>query len=992
MQSMLEAALEYARRGWRVFPCDWRQDDEAKAGEKRRKRAKSPLVGQDKDEHGKGIDGTGWKKKATADEAQIRAWWGRWPKALIAVPTGRNVGAFVVDLDPRGETVEDVEKRLVEAVGELPPCPRSRTQSGGLHLWFRLPFADDMPANNVGRIKGVDWRGEGGYVIVPPSIMSDGLFYEWIVDAAEFDFPAPPARLIDLVYKRGEFSAEARKAAAAPAGDKTVVPFPGDDRRGAWRVHSTDPGDQAVRRYARAALDRARNDVANAGQGARNHTLNACAFSMAAFVELDALSEREVVAALRDAADACGLTKDDGEAQRDATIKSGLSAGRKNAGTLKAKLDDVRRKAEQRAAKKAPPADGAPPAGSPPAGGEGAGSPGGPQQFYPPPPDDDAKIPITFLGYSDELLHFLMDTGDKRELTPRALKNDAEVEWLFAGHREFLCRHFPQVDDMGRPKPDKWSTAAVRRWIFGRAKKIGRFDPATPVRKQGIWRSGEGKLLIHVGDEVGVVTPEGIAYRRAGFLEGGALYPGTYKISRPTAPTAAAEDGQKLLKALRLWNWADEIGPDAVVGWFGQALLGVAKPWNAHAAVRNDRGSGKTWLVRLLAAAFGDQARHQIHNTSEAGLRQMVSSEARALLLDEQEDDAGSGGAEMIQRMLGIIRLMSSGDGRIVRGTTEGDAREFVVNGCAFMAAILLPDLKPQDRSRITVLRLLKLTKGADPELVVRATEWAKKMSGAFRLRALLGAERYLADFATWRTAVVVAGCDARYADQYASLLAGRDLLLRDEEITAGEAKKEIEERFADWIKVRLEEDAEQSEGAECLRRILYKATNIGSGQVLSPAGMIMAARKARETAAGPMMRRLQVYGLRLLTVDEVRATRGRFKDEEKKLSPALKAMLWAPGSEEPPGEVLLVARRHPELAKLLEGSRWEHNKWRDALEYLDGAAEWPATARIGGESTRCSAIPCSLLPVDDLPDVAKADPPPPPPERSGDPPPSGDA
>lgn len=600
-------------------------------------------------------------------------------------------------------------------------------------------------------------------------------------------------------------------------------------------------------------------------------------------------------------------------------------------------------------------------------GGAGGEAPAGP--FYPEPPAYDAEIPITFLGYSDELLHFLMDTGDKRDLSPRALKNDAEVEWLFAGHREWLCKHFPQIDDMGRPKPEKWSTAAVRRWIFGRMKKAGRWDPATPVRKQGVWRAGDGKLLVHVGDEVGAVTPAGITYRRAGCLEGGALYPGTYKIARPTEPPATKEDGGKLLRAFSLWNYADAIGPDLVLGWYGQALLGVAKPWNAHAAVRNDRGSGKTWLVCLLAAAFGDQARHQIHNTSEAGLRQMVSAEARALLLDEQEDDAGSGGAEMIQRMLGIIRLMSSGDGRIVRGTTEGDAREFVVNGCAFMAAILLPDLKPQDRSRITVLRLLKLTKGADPERVVRATEWAKKMSGAFRLRALLGAERYLADFATWRTAVVVAGCDARYADQYASLLAGRDLLLRDEPITAGEAKKEIEDRFADWIKVRLEEDAEQSEGSECLRRILYKAVNIGHGQIMSPAGMILAARQTRETAGGALMRRLQVYGLRLLTVEEIAATRARFRAEEKKLDPALKAMLWAGQGETPPGEILLVARRHPELAKLLEGSRWEHNKWRDALEYLEGAAEWPGTMRIGGEATRCSAIPAWLLPVDDLPE-----------------------
>jgi putative DNA primase/helicase len=179
-QGLCDAALAYAQAGWPVFPCDWRQDPPETKG--RRKRAKAPLVpGPDKDEVGNAIPETGGLWRATTDEAQIRAWWGKHPRALIGVPTGARIGLFVIDLDPRGgEAVETVQARLADVVGTLPDGPVSITQSGGMHLWFRNP-AGALPHNSAKRIAGVDWRGQGGYVIVPPSVMSDGRAYSWKV-------------------------------------------------------------------------------------------------------------------------------------------------------------------------------------------------------------------------------------------------------------------------------------------------------------------------------------------------------------------------------------------------------------------------------------------------------------------------------------------------------------------------------------------------------------------------------------------------------------------------------------------------------------------------------------------------------------------------------------------------------------------------------------------------------------------------------------------
>jgi putative DNA primase/helicase len=62
MSATIQAALDYARRGWPVFPCNWRPGPDHK----------KPLI-QD------------WDEVASRDLVQIDAWWTRWPKALIGV-------------------------------------------------------------------------------------------------------------------------------------------------------------------------------------------------------------------------------------------------------------------------------------------------------------------------------------------------------------------------------------------------------------------------------------------------------------------------------------------------------------------------------------------------------------------------------------------------------------------------------------------------------------------------------------------------------------------------------------------------------------------------------------------------------------------------------------------------------------------------------------------------------------------------------------------
>ncbi|NBV20344.1 MAG: hypothetical protein EBS11_27750, partial [Janthinobacterium sp.] len=106
-------------------------------------------------------------KAASKDPAQIRAAFDRPGAELIGVPTGAASGWVVIDIDIRSD--RDGSDWLRENAEALPPTRTHKTRSGGLHLIFLVPEGVEI-RNSASRVApGVDVRGEGGYVIVPPS-------------------------------------------------------------------------------------------------------------------------------------------------------------------------------------------------------------------------------------------------------------------------------------------------------------------------------------------------------------------------------------------------------------------------------------------------------------------------------------------------------------------------------------------------------------------------------------------------------------------------------------------------------------------------------------------------------------------------------------------------------------------------------------------------------------------------------------------------------
>lgn len=106
---------------------------------------------------------------ASTDAGQIEAWWASAPSASLAMPTGRASGVMVVDVDVHGrvngyEAATRAKQAGLLAGWEL----MARTPSGGMHLYYPSTDAVEQRSwQSAG--SGIDFRGDGGYIIVPPS-------------------------------------------------------------------------------------------------------------------------------------------------------------------------------------------------------------------------------------------------------------------------------------------------------------------------------------------------------------------------------------------------------------------------------------------------------------------------------------------------------------------------------------------------------------------------------------------------------------------------------------------------------------------------------------------------------------------------------------------------------------------------------------------------------------------------------------------------------
>ena len=212
-QRMVDYALDYARRGWFVFPVHSVNTDGTCTCKKKaacERPGKHPACG-------KGL------KDATVDEKTIRGWWSKNRNYNIGLQAGPQSGVWVLDLD--GKDAEAAIRALEEQHGSLPDTPKAKT-GRGVHIYFCYNPAFPVK-NTAGEIAShIDTRGAGGYTILPPSRHYSGRQYQWVTGGSPADTPVapPPDWLLELLKNSRKPQPTQNRLPIATAGDGPPIP------------------------------------------------------------------------------------------------------------------------------------------------------------------------------------------------------------------------------------------------------------------------------------------------------------------------------------------------------------------------------------------------------------------------------------------------------------------------------------------------------------------------------------------------------------------------------------------------------------------------------------------------------------------------------------------------------------------------------------------------------------------------------------------------
>lgn len=276
--SFLDDALAMAARGWRIFPC-----------EPRGKRPAGALV-----PHG--------LHDATDDLETIRGWWAKEPEANIGLATGAASGVVVIDLD--GPPAELAYGHLLVTHGnpgsDSHPDGATVMTGKGWHIYLD-PDGHDI-RNSASRVaQGIDVRGDGGYVVAPPSVHPSGRVYVWAQDVPADGLPKISARWAELL-------------APPPAPPRSPLPAP----RGFSGVATP---------YGTAAMRALLEELASANDGTRNDTLNRVTWRVVHLADAGHLDLHTAAEDVADVALSIGLPRDEVEK----TMASALNGARRSA-------------------------------------------------------------------------------------------------------------------------------------------------------------------------------------------------------------------------------------------------------------------------------------------------------------------------------------------------------------------------------------------------------------------------------------------------------------------------------------------------------------------------------------------------------------------------------------------------------------------------------------------------------------------------------------
>ncbi len=389
------------------------------------------------------------------------------------------------------------------------------------------------------------------------------------------------------------------------------------------------------------------------------------------------------------------------------------------------------------------------------------------------PPD----CPVRPLGREGLVIHLVDAKGQLVSAKPSDFGQNF-IQALFHDRKNYLYWAWPRFAAKGYV--EAWRAEKVRETLYAAAGPLPLFSAANHVRGRGAWLDARGGLVYHSGDALWARS----SLKRGGLeeslpgLRGRTFYELLPSVPPPwPEPIAPADNpAREVLKALRSWHWErPEVDPVLMLGWIGAAMVSGALEWRPNLYITGDKATGKSEMLKLVKAILGDGLIKSA-DASAAGITQKLRHDALPVALDELEAEADHRATTAIIK---LAKVASSGDGKL-RGGADHTGIEFTIRSCFVFSSINPPALRPEDVSRMAILRLRPLDEL--PSRLKVAPTVDEERTGPMLLRVMIDAwERMGLALGAYFETLRLAGHPDRGQKTFGTLLACADLLLGPE-------------------------------------------------------------------------------------------------------------------------------------------------------------------------------------------------------------------